>query len=120
MIAEGKASAPITDDTGSRPVLAVGEHELVSDVFVRAARTGGCANLFVLFDDNDVIGTQIVGPSGSIVNDEAELIEDPIHRDIEIGMLIRAAETAEGGLRVRVNLPHQQGEVRGAQVLQHA
>lgn len=120
MIAEGKASAPVTDESGSRPVLAVDEHDLVSDVFVRAARTGGCANLFVLFDNNDVIGTQVFGPSSALLTEDAELIEDPIHRDIEIGMLIRAAESSDNGLRVRVSLPHQRGEVRGAQMLQHA
>ena len=87
---------------------------------MRAARTGGCANLFVVFDDDDIVGTQVVPSGSSIMSDEAELIEQPLHQDIEIGMLIRAAETAESGLRVRVSLPNTSGEVRGKQLLQHA
>lgn len=105
------------DEHGARPVLVVDEHELVSDVLVQAGRTGGYANLFVVMDDDSFVGSSTLPKSSALSADAAETLEDAVHRDVEIGMLLEAARTAPNGLNFTVRLPRQGGELRDAKAL---
>lgn len=110
--------APITDPLGSRPVLVVDEHDLVSDVLVKAGRTGGFANLFVLFEDRSFMSASML-PSASALR-EGEKIEAPVHQDTEIGLLMLTARQYKDGLSFPVELPGQSGLVGHAKELEMA
>lgn len=109
-----KVDAPVVDSRGARPVVVVGEHELVSDVLVQASRTDHCANLFVIMDDGRFIGASVLPASEALNAGIADTLDSPVHRDSEIGLLLRAAQSCENGLNFAIRLHSQTGELRDA------
>ena len=117
-IATGEISAKITDNRGGRPILIVGEHERVSDVLVKAGRTDGCANLFVVTDAQEIYSADLLPAAGSIVESSAP--SGRVRHDGEIGMLIAAARQAERAMNFSIALPSRAGEMRDTRQLQTA
>lgn len=109
-----KIEAPIVDNHGGRPIVVVGEHELVSDVLVQASRTDHFANLFVVMDDGRFIGSAILPERDALSSANTDTLEEPVHRDSEIGLLLRAAQSCENGLNFAIRLQSQAGEIQGA------
>lgn len=118
MIAAREISLRVTDDNGHQPVVVVDEHARLSEVIVQAARTGGFTNLFVLSDDGTVEVADLL-PAQVAINPTGEIeFTEPLHRDIEIGMLLSAARQRSGGVSFPVDLPRQSGTFRSPRRLE--
>lgn len=115
LIATGEIEAPIIDSHGSRPIITVDEREFVSEVMTRAERTQGFANLFVLMDDDTLSSASIIPSTSALNAEEAPSLDEPIHTDAEIGLLIGAAGHSRHGLNFDVALPSHKGSFRDAQ-----
>lgn len=107
----------VTDDTGGRPIIVVSEQELVSDVMARAARTGGCANLFVVMDSDQIIAADLLPASGALNEAVSEQLGEAVHLDAQIGFLVQASAASDTGLTFSVSLPQSRGTVRDARPL---
>ena len=102
----GKVNLRVVDANGHRPVIVADQHELASSVMTQAARTGGFANLFVLFGTRSVQASLV--PSTDALNEAIAEDMGDAHQDVEIGMLVDTIMTT-GPLaaNVRVALPRQ-------------
>lgn len=114
----GEIDARITDNRGGRPVLIVSEHERVSDVLVKAGRTDGCANLFIVTDTQGIYSADLIPAAGAIAESSAP--SEQVHQDAEIGMLIAAARQAKWAMNFSLALPSRAGEMRETRQLETA
>ena len=117
-VATGEIDARITDTRGGRPILIVSEHERVSDVLVKAGRTDGCANLFVVTDAQEIYSADLIPAESAITASDAPT--EQVHQDAEVGMLIAAAREAEWAMNFSLALPSRAGEMRDTRQLETA
>ena len=85
---------------------------------VKAGRTDGCANLFVVTDAQEIYSADLLPAAGSIVESSAP--SGRVRHDGEIGMLIAAARQAERAMNFSIALPSRAGERRDTRQLQTA
>lgn len=116
-IARKTLTLAITDGNGHQPIIVVDEKTRVSDVIVQAERTEGFANLFVLLSDSTVIQAQLLPSESAVPGETSDELENPVHRDIEIGMLLNLARGKKRGVHFPVRLPRQSSEIRSAGLL---
>lgn len=117
-LAMGEIDATITDNRGGRPILVVSEHERVSDVLLKAARTDGCANLFVVMDTEEIYSANLIPADGAITATDSRT--EQVHQDAEVGMLIAAAREAAWAMDFSFALPSRAGEMRDTRHLETA
>lgn len=113
-IAVGKLQLSVRAADGSFPVVFALEHELLSEVMQRVETSGGSATTFVEFDDGKIARLAVRSARDHTVPDGAEdLGREPIHEDIEMGMMVVVARQYENGVvaTVRIELPRHEGSV---------
>lgn len=106
-IATTRRELEVVDADGVRPIVVALGDELLSDVMTRVAVSGGAANLFVEVERES--GSEIallLVRFGARNADAEDLGEEPISKDIEVGLMVDIVATAPLGVACRVSLRH--------------